>query len=84
MFPSSADVRCSSEQRGASGSCGIQSSAIRTAQTGSEPHALDNPFHAGVGGLDAVAMERTLRLVDRLLVAGGQVLIPCDLEGAPS
>jgi hypothetical protein len=48
-------------------------------------YALDNPFHAGVGGLDPVAMERSLRFVDEALEAiGGQVPIPCDLEGAPS
>ena len=48
-------------------------------------YALDNPFHPGVGGLEPVAMERSLRLVDEALGAvGGQVQIPCDLEGAPS
>ena len=30
---------------------------------------LDNPFHAGVGGLRPVAMERTLRIVDESLRA---------------
>ncbi|MGH3042860.1 MAG: hypothetical protein ACRDNG_14180 [Gaiellaceae bacterium] len=45
-------------------------------------YALDNPFSAGVGGLDPVAMERSLRLVDEALGAvGGQVPIPCDAEG---
>jgi Protein of unknown function (DUF4239) len=45
-------------------------------------YALDNPFHAGFGGLDPVAMERSLRLIDEALGAvGGQVPIPCDLEG---
>jgi amino acid transporter len=45
-------------------------------------YALDNPFSAGVGGLDPVAMERSLRLVDEALGAvGGQVPIPCNSEG---
>ena len=30
-------------------------------------NALDNPFQEGVGGLDPVAMERTLRIVDEAL-----------------
>jgi Protein of unknown function (DUF4239) len=47
--------------------------------------ALDNPFHPGVGGLDPVAMERSLRLVDEALEAiSGQVPIPCDLDGQVS
>jgi amino acid transporter len=46
-------------------------------------YALDNPFHPGIGGLDPVAMERSLRLVDEALGAvGGQVPIPCDTDGA--
>jgi amino acid transporter len=46
-------------------------------------YALDNPFHPGVGGLDPVAMERSLRIIDEALGAvGEQVPIPCDLEGA--
>jgi hypothetical protein len=45
-------------------------------------YALDNPFAEGVGGLDPVAMERSLRIVDEALGAvGGQVEVPCDLEG---
>jgi hypothetical protein len=45
-------------------------------------YALDNPFGSGVGGLDPVAMERALRLVDEALSAvGEQVPIPCDSEG---
>ncbi len=45
-------------------------------------YALDNPFHAGIGGLDSVAMERTLRIVDEALAAiGSDVPIPCDAEG---
>ena len=45
-------------------------------------YALDNPFAEGVGGLDPVAMERSLRIIDEALGAvGGQVPIPCDPEG---
>jgi hypothetical protein len=44
--------------------------------------SLDRPFKSGVGGLQPVAMERTLRLVDQALdVVGGDVRIPCDAEG---
>jgi hypothetical protein len=47
--------------------------------------ALDNPFHEGVGGLEPVAMERTLRLVDSALSAVDvNVPIPCDDRGAPA
>ena len=45
-------------------------------------YALDDPFHNGVGGLQPVAMERTLRIVDQALGAiGAQVQIPCDALG---
>jgi hypothetical protein len=60
------------------------SGCLRDCGAAAPAASVDNAFHAGVGGLDPVAMERTLRCVDRLLVAGGQVLIPCDLVGAPS
>ena len=45
---------------------------------------LDNPFHSGVGGLQPVAMERSLRTLDAALpsVAPG-VAPPCDAEGRP-
>ena len=44
--------------------------------------ALDQPFHGGVGGLDPVAMERTLRLTDDALAAvGSHPPIPCDANG---
>ena len=47
-------------------------------------YALDNPFAEGVGGLDPVAMERSLRIVDEELRAlGGQVPIPCGPDGTP-
>ena len=42
------------------------------------------PFHGGVGGLQPVAMERTLLLIDQqLAVIGGDVTIPCDDERYP-
>jgi len=44
--------------------------------------ALDRPFHNGVGGLDPVAMERTLRLTDQALAAvDAHPPIPCDANG---
>jgi hypothetical protein len=47
-------------------------------------HALDNPFHGGVGGLPPVAMERALRIVDEALGAvDQQVPVPCDAAGRP-
>ena len=43
---------------------------------------LDNPYHKGVGGLQPVAMERTLRLLDReAAIVGGNLVIPCDERG---
>jgi hypothetical protein len=48
-------------------------------------NALDNPFHDGIGGLDPVAMERSLRIIDEALAAvGEQVRIPCDAVGSPA
>ena len=45
---------------------------------------LDNPFHAGVGGLRPIAMERSLRIVDEALSAvGAEQALPCDAEGTP-
>ena len=47
-------------------------------------YALDHPYHKGVGGLEPVAMERTLRIVDDALGAvGGNVTPPCDQDGMP-
>ncbi len=48
-------------------------------------NTLDNPFHGGVGGLDPVAMERALRLIDDAVGAVDvQVPIPCDSHGVAS
>ena len=44
---------------------------------------LDHPYHAGVGGLRPVAMERTLDLLhDESALVGG-VSAPCDELGTP-
>jgi Protein of unknown function (DUF4239) len=43
---------------------------------------LDNPFHGSVGGLQPVAMERSLRILDEALgVIGADQALPCDAEG---
>ena len=48
-------------------------------------NGLDNPFHDGVGGLQPVAMERSLRIIDEALGAvGAQVQLPCDAVGTPT
>jgi hypothetical protein len=45
---------------------------------------LDNPYHAGVGGLRPVAMERAIRILDQeKAVIGGRLTIPCDRQGTP-
>jgi hypothetical protein len=43
---------------------------------------LDNPYHAGVGGLRPVAMERAIRILDQESAeVGGRFRIPCDERG---
>ena len=45
-------------------------------------YALDNPFHAGFGGLRPVAMERALQIIDQELdVAGLDLSFACDTAG---
>ena len=45
---------------------------------------LDNPFHADVGGVRPVAMERSLTLIEEALQAIDEnVELPCDAEGNP-
>ena len=45
---------------------------------------LDNPYHPGVGGLQPVAMERTLDVIDEALGAiDVEVTLPCDADGVP-
>ena len=47
-------------------------------------YALDHPFQRGMGGLNPVAMERTLRIIDQALAAvGGDVPVPCEPDGTP-
>ena len=46
---------------------------------------MDDPFSGGVGGLQPVAMERAVQLIDQqLAVIGGNVPIPCDAVGVAS
>jgi hypothetical protein len=47
-------------------------------------YALDHPYQPGLGGLDPVAMERSMRIVDEALDAvGGNVSPPCEPDGKP-
>jgi hypothetical protein len=44
--------------------------------------ALDNPYRPGMGSIQPVAMERSLRLLDQAREAvGDTVEPPCDAEG---
>jgi hypothetical protein len=45
-------------------------------------HALDTPFHPGVGGLRPVAMNRAIGNIDRALAIIGRTKIPCNASGA--
>ena len=45
---------------------------------------LDNPYHKGLGGLQPVAMERTIELIDDARAEIGQdEPLPCTPEGEP-
>ena len=45
-------------------------------------YMLDHPFHDGLGGLEPVAMERTLEIIDQELeVTGLEIELPCDEVG---
>lgn len=44
---------------------------------------LDNPYHAGLGGLRPVAMERGIRIIDQEAAVGRKLAIPCDERGTP-
>ena len=47
-------------------------------------NALNKPFHGGVGGLQPVAMERSLRMIDEAVrTVGLHVQLPCDERGTP-
>jgi len=46
---------------------------------------LDHPYHAGVGSLRPVAMERAIRVLDQeAAVVGGKLTIPFDERGIPT
>ena len=45
---------------------------------------LNNPYHAGVGGLRPVAMERGIRILDQeAALVSEKLTIPCDKRGMP-
>ena len=45
---------------------------------------LDNPFHSGVGGLEPVAMERSLEILENALPeVAPDTVPPCDEQGRP-
>jgi hypothetical protein len=45
---------------------------------------LEAPYHSGAGGLQPVAMTRTLGILDQeVAVAGGRVPVLCDAAGRP-
>ena len=46
---------------------------------------LNNPFHAGAGGLRPVAMERSLKIINAELADSGRdnLVFPCDAQGRP-
>ena len=45
---------------------------------------LDNPFHDGIGGLQPVAMERALAIIDQEIeLVGLDQPLPCDAQGNP-
>jgi hypothetical protein len=47
-------------------------------------YALNQPFHAGIGGLRPVAMERSLRIADEAMSSIGiTVQLPCNALGGP-
>ena len=46
---------------------------------------LDNPYHAGAGGLRPIAMERAIRILDQEAAeVGGRFSIPCNAQGIPT
>lgn len=45
---------------------------------------LDHPYHAGIGSLRPVSMERTIHIIDQeATVISEKLTIPCDRQGAP-
>jgi hypothetical protein len=48
-------------------------------------NALDNPYRPGVGQITPIAMERSLRILDRARdVTGTTAALPCDERGIPA
>ena len=46
---------------------------------------LDHPYHAGIGSLRPVAMERAIRILDQEAAnVSGKLTIPCDQRGMPT
>ena len=46
-------------------------------------NSLDNPFRHGIGRIEPVAMERSLRILDRArAVTNEPGRLPCDARGA--
>jgi hypothetical protein len=46
---------------------------------------LDHPYHAGIGSLRPVAMERAIRILDQeAATVSGKLTIPCDERGIPT
>lgn len=46
---------------------------------------LDHPYHAGIGSLRPVAMERAIRTLDQEAAnVSGKLTIPCDERGIPT
>jgi hypothetical protein len=47
-------------------------------------NALDNPYRHGLGRIEPVAMQRSLRTLDReRAVVGDRAPVPCDARGVP-
>ena len=48
-------------------------------------HALDNPYRAGIGSIQPVAMERALRILsEERAVVKDRAPEPCDENGVPT
>ena len=46
---------------------------------------LDHPYHAGIGSLRPIAMERAIRILDQeAATVNGRLTIPCDGRGIPT
>ena len=48
-------------------------------------NALDNPYRDALGGIKPIAMERSLRILDKeRAVVNNTASVPCDARGAPT